>query len=106
MGGRTSWDGRAASGIGGPVRDILRALAQGNADIGRTSRVDDWMSRDPVKSSPSNKTAYLRNRMTRPEDTERRWEPGGAIALGAYVALSLVFFGLHVLPHMGTEVVG
>jgi CBS domain-containing protein len=29
-------------------RDILRALAQHNADVGRTSRVDRWMTHDPV----------------------------------------------------------
>jgi CBS domain-containing protein len=33
-------------------RDILRALAQGNADVGRTSRVENWMSRDPVTVGP------------------------------------------------------
>jgi CBS domain-containing protein len=33
-------------------RDILRALAQGNADVGRTSRVETWMSRDPVTVGP------------------------------------------------------
>jgi len=29
-------------------RDIMRALAQSNTDIGRSSRVDRWMTRDPV----------------------------------------------------------
>ncbi len=40
-------EGDRASGIF-TERDIMRALAQGNADVGRTSRVDGWMSRDPV----------------------------------------------------------
>jgi CBS domain-containing protein len=44
-------DGDRASGIF-TERDILRALAQENADVGRTSRVDDWMSRDPVAVGP------------------------------------------------------
>jgi CBS domain-containing protein len=44
-------DGDRASGIF-TERDILRALAKENADVGRTSRVEDWMSRNPVTVVP------------------------------------------------------
>jgi CBS domain-containing protein len=44
-------DGDRVSGIF-TERDIMRALAQENADIGRTSRVDSWMSSDLVTVGP------------------------------------------------------
>jgi CBS domain-containing protein len=44
-------DGGRVTGIF-TERDILRALAQENADVGRTSRVDSWMSPDPVTVGP------------------------------------------------------
>jgi CBS domain-containing protein len=44
-------DGDRVTGIF-TERDILRALAQENADVGRTSRVDTWMSHDPVTVEP------------------------------------------------------
>ena len=33
-------------------RDLVRALGQANADLGRSSRVDRWMTPDPVVIGP------------------------------------------------------
>ena len=38
--------------------------------------------------------------------TERRGPPPAVLALGGYVAITVVLFGFHVIPHMTTVIVG
>ncbi len=93
-----------------PPRDVhLPAVARASGEASRRSAADGRVAVTTISAQMTTQTSTA-YRFPRTFDTARAWLASGRrqamAALALYVAITIGYFGLHVLPHLGSASVG